>query len=166
MAGTRTAPDIVVDGANAILFTIHLIDTSGDYYTESIRVAAEETDANLEAIADAYQAATQASIWKLSKTAIYEGDDDPDNAEALFRGSIADGINMLWRDPSTGNTVSPRLIAPVAAVMQGNQDIPLLTGTPLEALAVALGNVLGTAEFQQMQFTERKERKNNQTVKV
>lgn len=164
MAGTRTAP--AVDGTgNAYNTTLHFVDASGDQWAENILTIAAPTAAQVEAWAAAYQAATQASLWKVTTQIVYEGDKDADNAEALQRSSVKDGVNLLWKNVTTLDTQTPRLIAPIAATMQGNQDIPLLTAAEFVALIAAEQAILAGYNLQSAQYTERRERSNNPRIK-
>lgn len=166
MAGTRTAPTVAIANITGSTTTLHLIDASGDLFTDAIKSADLQSDANVEAWASAYQAASQASLYKVTQTIEYQGDADPDNATFLARSSIAEGVNLLYNDPSTFNSQTPRLVAPIAAVMQGNQDIPLLTATEFTALLAALADVLANYDLKSAQFTGRRERSNNPRIKV
>lgn len=165
MAGTRTAPAATAS-ANAVSVTLHLIDASGDQFTDNITVTAAPTPAVIEAWAVAYQAASQASLWKVTTESQWVGDADPDNAEALFRGSVKDGINLLYKNTTTLKAITPRLVAPIAGIMQGNQDIPILTATEAAAVVTAELAILTGFTLQSAQFTERRERSNNPRIKV
>lgn len=162
---TRTAP-AVTGAVTSVNSTLHLVDASGDNYTDNIVSLTAPTAAELEAWAAAYQGATQASLWKVSSMSIWEGDQDPDNADVGQRNSVKDGVNMLWKNLATLNSQNPRLIAPIAATMQGNQDIPLLTATEFTALITALQAILTGYNLQSAQFTERRERSNNPRIKA
>lgn len=162
---TRTAP-AVTGAVTSVNSTLHLVDASGDNYTDNIVSLTAPTPAQIEAWAAAYQSATQASLWKVSSMSIWEGDQDPDNADVGQRNSVKDGVNMLWKNLATLNSQNPRLIAPIAAVMQGNQDIPLLTATEFTALITALQAILSGYNLQSAQFTERRERSNNPRIKA
>jgi len=164
MAGTMTAP-LYTAAATSRLVTLHLIDASGDLYTDSLYVPVAATSAQLVAWQNAYQAASNASIWKVTDEVVREGDADPDEAVAEYRASISDGINMLFKNIALGQTTTPRLIAPIADVMQGNQDIPLLSSDELTNLVVAELALLPSYDFKQAQFTGRRERKNNPRIK-
>ena len=119
MAGIRTAPTVGALTQTSIQATMHLVDASGDTTTDNIPSSSNDL-LDIEAFAAAYQPTTQASLWKVSLTQEWEGEIDPDNAEALYRGSVSDGINVLFRDAVTTVSVTPRVYAPVAAIMQGN----------------------------------------------
>lgn len=165
-AGTRTAPNVSVASPNPIQTTLHLIDASGDLWTENLPYPATQTLADVEAFAAAYQAATQSSLYQVTQTNVWAGDPDPQNAVAGFRGSISDGVNLLWKDLTAGKTISPRLVAPIEAVMQGNQDIPLLSATEFTALIVAIGTLLVSYNLESAQFTGRRERRNNPVIRA
>lgn len=166
MAGTRTAPTVGALTATTMGATLHLIDASGDVKTDYL-VGATSDLADVEAWAAAYQPATQASLWKVSFNMEWEGEADPDNAEALFRGGIGNGINLLFKDVALGLKQSPRVYAPIAAIMQGNQDIPLISQAPFPALLTQYLNMLGNAYvLDSAQFTGRRERSNNPRIRV
>jgi len=165
MAGTATAPAFTAT-ATSRLASLHLIDASGDLFTDALYVPVAATAAQLNAWAVAYQAASNASIWKLTDEMVREGDADPDEAIAEYRASVSDGVNMLFRNIAEGQSVTPRLIAPIADVMQGNQDIPLVSSDEMTALVVALLALLPSYDFKTAQFTGRRERKNNPRIRV
>jgi len=164
MPGTPTAPAWTA-AATSKEATLHLIDESGDLFTDSLTVPVAATAIQLNAWQTTYQAASNASIWKTTEASIREGDADPDQAVAAYRASISDGVNLLFRNIALGQTVTPRLIAPVIDAMQGNQDIPLLSSNELTNLIVALLAILPDYDFKQAQFTGRRERKNNPRIK-
>jgi hypothetical protein len=163
MAGTRTAPAFTA-AANERQITLHLVDASGDQYTDNLIVDVAATAAAIETYAAAYAAASNASLWAISDTLLRLGDKDADNAVAEFRATVAEGVNTLYKNTTTGVTITPRLIAPIAATMQGNQDIPLLSSAEFTALIVATLALKTGFALQQAQFTGRRERKNNPRV--
>lgn len=162
---TRTAP-AVTGAVTSVNNTLHLIDASGDQLTDNVVSLTAPTAAEIEAWAAGYQAASQASLWKVSSVSVWEGDADPDNADVGQRNSVKDGVNLLWKNITTLATQNPRLVAPVAAVMQGNQDIPLLSATEFTALIAAYQALLTGYNLQSAQYTERRERSNNPRIKA
>lgn len=162
--GIRTAPAFTA-AASDRLIGLGLIDASGDVYTESLHVPVAATAGNIETWAAAYAAASQASLYSITDTIMRVGDADPDNANTDQRNSVKDGINLLFKNLTTHLTEPERLIAPILATMQGNQDIPLLSSTEAAALITATLTLLTGFTFQRGQFTERRERKNNPVVK-
>jgi len=166
MAGTRTAPTVGALTVTENLVSLNLVDISNDTHSEPISLAGGAlTDmADIEAIAADYQAASNASLWRVTQTVIWEGDRDPDNAVAAFRGGIENGINLLFRDIANLDTQTMRLVAPIAAVLQGNQDIPLLTATEASNLITEYLNLLAGYEFRNAQYTTRRERRGNPRI--
>lgn len=163
--GNATYPDITVVNPTFTRVTLHMIDASGDLYTESVKSVIALTDAEIKAWADAYQTATQASVYQISVEQVYEGDADTNNAGTLQRNSTRNGINLLFRDVDALKTFTGRLVAPEPDTMQGNQDIPLL-GDPIMAnLITSYLTVLASYNHDSGQYTERRERKNNPRVK-
>lgn len=163
--GTRTAPTVAIANINKSLLTMHVVDASGDTFADSIVTPDLVSDGLAEAIAAAYQAGTQASLWKVSQTIEYVGDQDTSNAGTDQRNSIAEGVNNLYKNDTTLSSQTPRLVAPILAVMQGNQDIPLISSTEMAALITATLAVLAGYTHRSAQFTGRTERKNNPRVK-
>jgi len=169
MAGTKTAPEVVATEITQNNVSIGLVDASGDTYSEGIVIAggALPTLATIEALVVAYQAATQASVWEVTVTNVFRGSKNPSNANALYRGSKAEGINMLYRDTDILNAVSTqRLIAPVAATMVASSDTPVYPlVAPMVALNAAYIALLGAGySLESLQFTGRRERRNNTKI--
>lgn len=162
--GTRTAPTVAIANINKSITSVHLIDASGDLSSDSLVTPTLMTDGNVETWVAAYQAATQASIWKVAQTIEYVGDKDSDNAGTDQRNSIADGTNLLFKNVTSLSTQTPRLIAPILATMQGNQDIPLLSSTEMTNLITAVLAILSGFNLESAQFTGRRERKNNPRI--
>jgi hypothetical protein len=159
MAGTRTAG--TVDGtANKFTATLHLIDASGDASAVSIVSATALSNVDIEALAAAYQACTQASIWKISVSSEYAGAKETNNAESNARSSVKDGINMLFRASDGFSAETIRVVAPDPSTMSGDDDIPLPGASPLTGLTTA-GNTITGGTFESAQYTERRERRNN-----
>jgi len=160
--GTRTAPALTATASRRLL-TMRVIDSSGDVQAETIEVPVAATAANLETIVANYQLATQSSVYGVNDTMIREGDADPDNALSELRGGVENGINTLFKSGSLTEQV--RVFAPVAATMQGNQDIPLLSSSELTNLIVAILAVKSGYAFRRAQYTTRRERRGNTVLK-
>lgn len=164
MPGTPSFAAVTGD-PTANLLTIHLIDASGDLWTESFQIDDGEPAAEIQTFVTAYQAATNASVWNVTRLAEWRGDPDPNNAVAAYRAGIQNGINMLFRNPDNFAR-DLRLVAPIAAVMQGNQDIPLLSATEATNLITAYLAIQPTFDLETAQYTARRERRNNPKIRV
>jgi len=162
--GTRTAPTVQIADITSSRTSFHLVDASGDSSVDSIETPDLVSDTLAEAIAAAYQATTQASLWKVEQTIVYQGAFDTSNAGTDQRNSIAEGVNLLYKNIGTLSTQTLRGMAPIEAVMQGNQDIPFLDTPGYGALIIAQLAILSGYTHKSAQFTGRRERKNNPRI--
>lgn len=165
MPGTNTNP-AVTGTPNGASVSMHLVDASGDVWSQSLPIANTAAAADVDGLVETYQAATNASIWKVTRTQEWVGTIDPDNAIAEYRASIAEGINLLFRNTTTLDARAFRLIAPIAAVMQGNQDIPLITATAMVNMITDYLTLSSGYDLESAQFTGRRERRNNPRIRV
>lgn len=159
----RTAP-LFTAAATYRQITMQLMDASGDKTAVGFLVPIAAVAADIEAIVAAYQDVTQASVYGIIDSQFREGDADPDSADTLQRNSNAEGINLLFKDLATRVVAPVRVVAPIPAVMQGNQDIPLLSGD-MAALIAAVLAVKPSFDFTRAQYTERRERANNPVIR-
>jgi len=159
MPGTRTAPT-VGGSPNKVVITISVVDASGDIYADSLVLDAVPLDADIEAYVAGYQSVTQASLYSVNVQQIYVGDKDADNALTAQRNSVTDGINLLWRDDINLKSQSTRVVAPITDVMQGNQDIPLLSYANMITYIAEAGDLLTDYAIQSAQYTNRRQRNN------
>lgn len=164
MPGTRTAPTVGALTVAENIVSLGLIDVSGDTWSEALNLPGGAlTDmADIQAWSAAYQATSNASLFRVTQTVVWEGARDPDNALALFRASAESGINLLFKNAAL-ITETGRVIAPIDTIMQGNQDIPLLVA-PLTALVTQYLNLLAGFSLESMQYTGRRERRNNPRI--
>jgi hypothetical protein len=155
----ETDPDV-----RAISFSV--IDISGDTWPGKLYVALTATYAAVQAWLELYQACTNTSIFDVRDELSWAGDADPDNATAAFRAGKENGINLLFKNADTLDTFPIRVVGPVAAIMQGNQDIPLAVGAgSLDELIVATIGLQPDYNFVSMQYTTHRERSGNPKVK-
>lgn len=162
---TRTAPAVATANVNKVTSTLHLIDASGDLITVALVTPDALTDAEIEAWAAAYQAVTQASLYKVSVTNEWVGTATPVNADTDQRNSVKDGINFLYNNITTLKSQTSRLVAPELVTMIDDSDIPDLTAAGIVALVAAEEAILVGYDLQSAQYTERRERSNNPRVR-
>lgn len=162
---TSTFGDVTDDpDIRAISFSV--IDVSGDTWPGKLSVALTATYAAIQAWLELYQACTNTSIFDVRDELSWSSDADPDNATAAFRSGKENGINLLFKNADTADTFPMRVVGPVAAIMQGNQDIPLLAGAGnLDELIIATIGLQPTYNFVSAQFTAHRERSGNPKVK-
>lgn len=161
---TATVPALT-DPPTTNVVTLHLVDASGDLWTEDIQVAPTAAIGDIEGLMQTYQLASNASIYKVTRASEWISSPDPDNATAAYRAAVENGINLLFRNDENF-TKSFRLVAPIPAVMQGNQDIPLITATPMVNMITDYLTLASGFDLETAQYTVHRERKNNPRVRV
>lgn len=165
MAGTPTF-GAVTNAADYRIFTLHLMDASGDSWTEQLLTALAATYTAINAWIVLYQLTTQAQIFKVEEINTWAGDADPDFADNAMRSGGETGVNLSFKNANTRELRPLRVIAPVPDIMQGNQDIPLLTADALSDLIIATAALQSGFGLQSAQYTVHRERKGNPKVKA
>lgn len=171
---TRTAPTVGALTVTEQTVGVSVIDASEDIFADSLKFAggALVDMAEIEAWVADYQPATQASVFEVRHNIVWRGSANPTNADAGYRGSIADGININFLDTDVFNSgVGMRLVAPVAAWMQNNSDIVIIPAVGvadalLDQTLTLLNSLGGGYSAETLQFTTRRERRNNQKRRV
>lgn len=161
---TRTAPVVAIANITSSHTTARLIDASGDKTATTLITPTLVSDLLVETWAAEYQLATQASIYEISQTILYTGDDDSSNADTDQRNSIADGVNHVLKSVPLLKTQTLRAVAPTLTMMLGNQDIPILGNPGYENFILATLAFMAQYNHKSSQFTGVKERKNNPRV--
>lgn len=119
-AGTRTAPTVNGTPTYKVL-SFHLIDASGDKATASWRVPNTVIASEIETAVAAYQAVTQASVYKVTVADTYNSVEDAGNAQNDERMSVYDRLGVLVRD-ATAMADNLPILAPEPATMLGDAD--------------------------------------------
>lgn len=154
-AGTRTAPTI--NGTPSYqLASFAFVDVSGDVRSVAIQGPAGATNAQWEAIAAAFQDATQASLWSANIQDVYEGDKDPGNGVSGSRDSVFDNVAVLLKNTSRVSR-DAFIPAPAPEIMNGALDEIDPASTELAALFTAILAVSSGFTVRSARYTERKE---------
>lgn len=163
---TGTWGNIALDDPSTRAFVLQMVDASNDSWAERLIVALTATLAAVEAWIVLYQTVTQASVWAVTEENSWIGARSPGNATFLARSGIENGINMTFKNATTLDTEPLRVVAPVAAVMQGTLDIPDVDSAGITNLITATDALMGGGgfSFETAQYTSRRERKNNPRV--
>ncbi len=156
MPGTRTAPAIT-GAATFIEISLRWIDAVGDRRSDASIVAAAATDAQLEAIAADMQAASNASLYAVRKTEVFEGALAKSNALAAIRESAQD--NIVYHAKDTGRVDRRAFVpSPIAANFVTNTETPDEAATTLiDVMAAWDAAWAGTFAGVSLRFTERRE---------
>jgi len=153
--GTRTAP--AINGTPSYqLASFAFVDLSGDQRSVAVQGPAGATAAQWEAIAAAFEDASQASLWSANIQNVYEGDKDPGNAVGGSRDSVYDNVTTLLKNTAR---VSRDVFVPAPApeIMFGDLDEIDPASTELAALFTALLAVSSGFTVRSARYTERKE---------
>jgi len=156
MAGTRTAP--TVDGSPTFIeISLRWIDAIGDVRSDVSLVAAAATDAQIEAVAAAMAAGSNASLYAMRITQVYEGAKSKANGDNAVRESAQD--NIVYHAKDTGRVDRRSFLpAPLEAVFVANTETPDAGDGLITAIMTAWDNAwAGTFAGISLRFTERRE---------
>lgn len=156
MPGTRTAPAIT-GSATLIEISLRWIDAVGDLRSDASVVDAAATDIQIEAVAADMQAGSNASLYEVRKTEVYEGAKAKSNALAAVRESAQSNVVYHAKDTAR-NDRRAFLPAPIAAVFVTGTETPDEADVVLDDIMTAWDAVwAGTFGGVSLRFTERRE---------
>jgi len=163
MPGTASAP--TVDGTPLYdRVSVHYVDASGDIRSDTIQIDPGTTDAQIQTMVGLIQGNSNASIYKVERTAVYASAPNPTNAVSAVYPSVYDNVVLLFKTllNQSQNIFIP---APDEDIMPADSDSP--DTAALIPTVVAIINVLegtGTTDWSGVsaRFTERREK--NQRV--
>ncbi len=153
---TRTAPAIT-GAATFIEISIRWIDAVGDIRSDATIVDAGATVAQIEAVVAAAQAASNASIYAVRVTDVFEGAKSKANADSAVRESLQD--NIVYHAKDTGRVDRRSFLpSPLVAVFVADTETPDEGDGLIVALMAAWDAVwAGTFAGVSLRFTERRE---------
>jgi len=117
MPGTRTAPTVDAGTATFVRVTLALIDSRGDKRSVSIRASAAIVPAAIETLTAAIQAATNASVYRVGFTYVYEGDALGSNASEAVVESVYDNVAINFKDVAGNRQQTVYIPAPVGDII-------------------------------------------------
>ena len=157
MAGTRTAPD-VTGTASYRLVSYRWIDASGTRRADAYQFPIATTAAQIEALADALQAASNASLWSVSLDSVFEGDMDTGSADSVVYAGVDDNIVILAKDTAR-NSANAFIPAPLEAIFVPDTEDIIQDNAELVAVETAFDTALGgTFTIRGNRFTHRSQR--------
>lgn len=157
----RTAP--TVDGSgNFREVSFRWIDANNSRRSDTLRVAQDATDAEIEAIVADFAAKSNANLYRVDVTMVYNSVLQPSDAVEEPRESVNDNIVILFKD-SAGNARDFFIPAPLDSLFVGGTNNP--DAADFAATIAALQAALEVAyEPVSLRFTER--RRKNRSVPV
>lgn len=159
MPGTRTAP--AVNGTPSFSrVSVTLIDASGDIRTVSWQMGPGVTNAQIEAAVDNIQDYSNASMYKVEVSAVYNSAPQQTSALAEVYPSVYDNVVLLYKD-ALNNSENVFIPAPTTELQPSGSDTPdttVLAG--IRASFAATMNGTGSAGWTPIsaRFTERREK--------
>jgi hypothetical protein len=124
MPGTRSAP--TVDGTpDFLLISFSWIDYVGDRYSAMIPASGTTaTPAEIEALAVALQAASNASLWRIQVTQDYQGLPLKSNALEEVWNDAEDVVVIHYKNPSTRSSEYMNFPAPLDDIfVEGTEQV-------------------------------------------
>lgn len=155
MAGTRTAP--TVNGtATYLAVSVTLYDYTGEQRTDTYRLDADSTDAEVEAFVAALQDITNGTIWRVKVGKVYNSVGDPSNAVEEVWEEASSNVVLLAKDASD-NSIDFYVPAPDNAIfIEGTESIDP-TNTELAAFLAAILPMKAGYSFVSGRFTSRRD---------
>jgi hypothetical protein len=156
MPGTRTAP-AVTGAATFKELSLRWIDAVGDKRSDASLIAAAATDVQIEAVAAKMVLASNASLYAIRDTDVYEGAIAKSNALSAIRLSVQD--NIVYHAKDTGRVDRRAFVpSPLAANFVTNTETPDESATTMSDMMTAwLAVWAGSFASISLRFTERRE---------
>lgn len=148
-----------------MLVSYRWIDANGQLEsTPYLTTQDRATAVNVEAMADALVAASNANLYDIVLELHTAGNASASTATEAPRESVHDFINTLVRDPASRKTQEVAIPAPLDSLFLAGTNIPDITVVEYQAVNTAANNLLPAAyAFISVRFAEHK--KVNQKVK-
>lgn len=135
------------------------VDRSNDQRSVSLYLEGAATDAQVEAAVAAAAAASNANIFRVEVSDIYDSPKLASQALAAEENSVYDNVVLLMKESGNPNGTDAFLPAPVRAIFVGDSDnvlntAPLYTAWRDAIVLIALGTVVPIS----VRYTERREK--------
>lgn len=155
MPGTRTAP--AVNGTpNYKRVSVTVYDYTGEQRTDSYQLDADATVAEIEAFVTALQATTNATIWRVQVSDVYNSVGDPSNALEEVWEEASSNVVLLAKNASNAS-IDFYIPSPINAMfIEGTESIDPSNAS----LASLLGSILPMKDgysFVSARFTSRRD---------
>lgn len=124
MPGTRVAP--TVDGTPTYLsLSMAWVDDNNKKYSNALLIDAAATDIEIEAVAVAAQAGSNASLYEINVGQVYQGVPLASNALAEVHESIADKVRLQTKDLTTQAYNPAYIPAPLEILVGENNEVDI-----------------------------------------
>lgn len=157
----RTVPTIDGSGQRKEI-SVRYIDSDGKRRSDSWEVDQAATDAQIEAAIAAAAALSNASIWRVDVSQVYQGAMSAANALNVVNDSVMDNLVLLFKNAVTNDGRDFFVPAPVETVMVSGTEIVNNQAPLYTAFRDALDAMLNNYSPVTVRFSERR-RKNPST---
>jgi len=162
---SRTAPTVSAGTISYILFSVHFIDASGDKRSISIEAAADTTYAEFEAYALDLQTVSNASIWRIDRSEVFDSNPLASSADPAEENSVSDNVVILQRDSITFESQQFYIPAPIRGLFVGDTDNIDVTDTDFVDHLTKIHNLLATTYAAvSVRYTERRAQNQKQNL--
>lgn len=155
MAGTRTAP--TVNGTptfKAVSLTFY--DYTGEQRTDSYKIDADSTNAEIEAFVAAMQACSNGTLWRVGMKDVYNSVGDPSNANEVVWEEVSANIVLLEKNAADASQDWYIPAPDNALFLEGTENIDPSNET-LGALMTAILALKSGFSFVSARFTSRRD---------
>jgi len=135
MPGTRTAPAVTAE-PDYILVSLVWYDWTGDQRTDTYQFDAGATDIQIEAFAAAQQALSNATLWRITRSEVFNSDGDSANALEEVWENAKDNLVFLMKD-ILNNSMDIFVPAPINAAFIEQTETIDPTNADIVALLTA-----------------------------
>lgn len=159
MAGTKSVPTIDSAAVTFVRVSVRMMDAGGEKRSVSLQVPAAATDAQIEALVNAQQAAQNATIYEVSKQLIWSSVPVEANADSTDNfGSVYDNVVLLCKNVATQKS-QDAFIPSVSGIIVLDGDIVDTQNALYQAWRDAVIALLA-APYQAVsaRFTERRDK--------
>jgi hypothetical protein len=155
MPGTRTAPTI--DGTPDFKrVSVTVYDYTGEQRTDSYQLDADATAVEIEAFVAALQTVTNATIWRVSVSDVYNSVGDSSNAVEDVWEEASSNVVLLAKNTANAS-INFFIPSPVNAMFtEGTENIDP-TDADLAALLAAILAMKAGYSFVSARFTSRRD---------
>jgi hypothetical protein len=123
MPGTKTAPTVDGTGFQWKSVSMTFYDYTGEQRTVTVRVDSDATPAEIDALVSAMQVMSNATIWRVTVSDVYNSVGDPSNAVESVWEEASANIVLLAKD-TTDQSSNLFIPAPVNdAFVEGTEEI-------------------------------------------
>lgn len=122
MPGTSTVPTII-SGTTSELLSMSWIDNEDKEFTDSFLSKTGVLDSEIQSLIDTAQPASNASLWRVAHTRVWEGQSNASSAASNAHESVRDLLRLSFKDLSNNAYQQAYVPAPLTALITAGGDV-------------------------------------------